>query len=85
MHINNDECRYPELDNLFKVEDVTDEVVGLLAEIPGHPNCAARSFWRLDHEPDIAVGKHCDKPYSCPLKLTAGSQYPARPSSRFPI
>jgi hypothetical protein len=63
MHINT-ECTYPDLSNLFTIEDIT-ELVG--DALPGIPERVAelRAMLALDFEPDLQIGQHCHKPYGC--------------------
>lgn len=63
MHLNS-ACRYPDLSNLFKTEDVTDEVrknylsiqpkVHEILTTVRHPNTS-----------DVDIGSHCFKPIEC--------------------
>lgn len=63
----NGECVYPDLSKLFKQEDVTDEVLGLLPDARER----LRDFKRLlelRQAPPIPIGEHCATPYQCPFK-----------------
>ena len=63
MHLNRD-CTYPNLDDLFVREDVTNAVEPLLPRIP----CQLETM-RTAHEgnrpPDVVPGDHCSSPYEC--------------------
>jgi len=66
MFINNQDCFYPELSNLFKIEDVTAQVDQVIEEIP-----QVVQDYRLvlaGPEPVISIGEHCTKPNPCSLK-----------------
>jgi hypothetical protein len=70
VHINNEYVRGEslELDKLFKIVDVTSVVQKLQSNIP----IILKEFETyLDdkvNEPDIDIGKHCNKPYECDAK-----------------
>src|SRR5262249_30442847 len=65
MHLNRD-CVYPNLENLFVCEDVTDAVTPLIEgvheEIGRQAEVLARSL------PVVQIGPHCSAPYICPFK-----------------
>ncbi len=66
LHINN-QCRFPDLSNLFTTVSVTKEVQALQKEIPE----ALNRFKRLldsKTAPDKEIGPHCDDPYECAFK-----------------
>ena len=65
MHINNEYVRYGDLDvdNLFRLEDITNDVLSLQADIP---NKLMAMEDMLNHDmPDIEIGAHCDDPFEC--------------------
>jgi hypothetical protein len=66
MHLNN-ECTYPDLENLFTRVDVTTESEALQEEIP---EAAARFLRMLEAAAasDVDIGPHCDDPYECAFK-----------------
>jgi len=66
MHVNR-ECVYPDLSNLFEIVDVTERVLELLPSVPEKVE-AFREMLATDEEPDIPVGRHCEKPYLCSYK-----------------
>jgi hypothetical protein len=66
MHLNRD-CAFPDLSNLFILEDVTDEVAKLLPSIPSRV-AELNSIIAHSSIPDIQIGKHCDSPYTCQFK-----------------
>lgn len=67
--INHDYVRQGDIDptKLFTIEDVTEEVsnyVGVVeSDIP-----KALAAMKTKEEPDIKIGKQCDKPYTCAFK-----------------
>ncbi|MFA5055599.1 MAG: DUF2779 domain-containing protein [Dehalococcoidia bacterium] len=66
-HLNK-EYIYPggeyDLQELFVVEDVTDDVREFLPDVP-EMLAEMRAALALSEPPDIAPGKHCSKPYDC--------------------
>jgi hypothetical protein len=65
MHLNK-ECRFPDLNDLFVVEDLTDVVEDELRNVPG---TIARLREVLEGPfPERGVGPHCRKPYPCPFQ-----------------
>lgn len=67
MHINNKSCVFPDLSNLFQRVDVTQSVRTCMQELP-HTLEKIRTLRQHRHAPDIAVGRHCNAPYSCPFQ-----------------
>lgn len=66
MHLNGD-CRYPDLSNVFVLEDVTravDEAFGNTGELV----TTFTEILQQDQAPAIPIGHHCTKPYECPFK-----------------
>ncbi len=66
MHLNRD-CRYPDLSNLFVLDDVTEAVTGAFADI----SALVTEFTGIlleDSAPDVPIGAHCTRPYECPFK-----------------
>ena len=66
MHLNRDGT-YPNLSNLFILDDVTDEVAALLPTIPNQVS-ELNSIIGSANAPDTPIGKHCDSPYTCQFK-----------------
>jgi hypothetical protein len=63
MHINN-QCRHPDLDNLFTIEDVTAEVLDWWSTIE-EDLVEMRRLAALVNEPGARVGRFCFKPDKC--------------------
>jgi Domain of unknown function(DUF2779) len=64
MHLNR-ECTFPDLDDLFVREDVTDAAEALQ---PALPELIAGQLRMLAGGlPEVAIGEHCSKPYECPF------------------
>jgi hypothetical protein len=77
MHLCRD-CEFPDLSNLFILDDVTPQVANLLPTIPDQ--VATFNQIIADSEtPDIPIGKHCDSPYTCLFKAHCW-QHVAEPS-----
>ena len=67
MFINNKDCVYPNMSNLFTIEDATDQVDQLMEDV--HSNVETfKTVLNGDIEPDVLIGEHCEKPYRCPFK-----------------
>lgn len=66
MHLDRS-CRYPNLDNLFEIEEITEAARSLWPEL--QPKVAEfHQILSQDTPPDIPIGRHCLKPYECPFK-----------------
>ena len=66
MYVNN-ECTYPDLSDLFIIEEATERVDSLMGSIPSDIE-AFRAILDAGNEPDVKIGKRCDDPYPCPFK-----------------
>lgn len=69
MLINSKECVYPDLSNLFSIEDATDQVNQLMDDVPSNVEKFKTVLNRND-EPQVLIGEQCNKPYACPFKET---------------
>jgi len=69
VHINNKYERADELeiDKLFTIADVTAKVLKRQVNIPIHLKNFTDQLAK-ENEPDITIGKYCDKPYECDAK-----------------
>ena len=67
MLINSKECVYPDLSNLFTIEDVTDQVNQLMDNVPNNVELF-KTILNGNDEPQVLIGEQCDKPYRCPFK-----------------
>lgn len=67
MLINSRECFCPDLSNLFIIQDATDQVNELMDDVDGNVE-TFKSILNRNDEPQVLIGEHCDKPYSCPFK-----------------
>ena len=70
VHINSTYQRGDtlELDELFTIEDVTDEVLELQINIPSILKEFETVLEDVSNEPNIDIGSHCKKPYECDAK-----------------
>jgi hypothetical protein len=70
VHINNEYVRGDELDiyELFKIVDVTNEVETMQSNIPSILKEFETYLSDKENEPNIDIGKHCNKPYECDAK-----------------
>jgi hypothetical protein len=77
MHINSQDCCFPDLSNLFVLEDVTIPVnarqtsISLLLD-------ALRLVLKQTSTPNIPVGQHCHTPYPCPFKTQCWQHIPEK-------
>ncbi len=65
-HINR-ECVYPDLCDLFTIEDVTDKVDRLMDDVPNNIE-TFEAILAEDVEPEVLIGEQCEKPHRCPFK-----------------
>jgi len=66
MHLNS-KCVYPDLGNLFVIEDVSEEVDELFKCVP--QNVAHfKEVISQEAEPDVVIGPQCNDPYECSFK-----------------
>jgi hypothetical protein len=70
IHINNEYIRGDDLDinQLFKIVDVTDEVISMQSNIPNILKEFETYLNDKENEPNIDIGKHCNNPYVCDAK-----------------
>ena len=74
MHTNR-ECVYPDLSNLFTIEDVTDRVNQQMDDVPNNIE-AFKTILDEDVEPNVSIGEQCDNPNRCPFKEYCWSDVP---------
>jgi hypothetical protein len=69
VHINNNYVREGEVDvhQLFKMVDITEDVQAWQDQLPSLIQ-QLDAIEQLSETPDIEIGPHCDKPYSCLFK-----------------
>ncbi len=63
MHLNK-ECRYPDLSNLFAIDDLTEEMRKHITEVPGNI-ARMKAVLNSKAEPTIRLGSRCSSPYEC--------------------
>jgi predicted RecB family nuclease len=68
---------------LLRFVDVTEQIAGLLPEVPDWVATALDTL-RIDDEPDIAVGPHCTDPFACPFLAHCSPPPPEYPVSTLP-
>ncbi|MDP1603967.1 MAG: hypothetical protein Q8M03_11960 [Legionella sp.] len=72
VHVNN-QYRYPALQDLFTVVDVTSEIMAKQATL--HPQIQKLQNTLQEQEaPDIDIGPHCTAPYDCVFKQNCWQQ-----------
>lgn len=67
-YVNNDFVRNGEIDlkQLFTLADITPQVAGLTRHVEEQVGEMFKTI-RRQHAPEIQIGPHCSKPYTCPL------------------
>jgi hypothetical protein len=71
-----------DLENLFKLSDITDEVRDFLPEIPAL--LGAMKAMLEDDCPDVQIGKHCGQPYECDFRGFCHGHLPDFPVTEIP-
>lgn len=66
MHLNR-ECRYPDLKDLFSLEDYSKEIINVLVEIESDIT-ALKDILVQKTDPSVSIGNHCEKPHPCSYK-----------------
>jgi hypothetical protein len=75
MHLDR-ECEYPDLSDLFVIEEVDELIWEELEAVPA----AAETFLEViarAKEPDIPIGDHCNEPYECQFKAYCWQSVPS--------
>jgi len=77
VYVNKDFVRHGDVDpqEFFIRDDMTDAVDELLPDVEDHLDQMA-DIIRLDESPEVAIGPHCDNPYTCPLHDLCWSYLP---------
>jgi hypothetical protein len=65
MFINN-QCTYPDLSDLFAIEDVTGRIEDRIATLPEKLKVLLATL-QGKQPPDLDIGPHCSSPYDCPF------------------
>lgn len=65
MHLCED-CRHPDLSNLFARTDVTTAARALLPGIPA--DIVSQLDMLAGAQPEVEIGLHCSEPYGCPFQ-----------------
>jgi len=67
IHINNNYIRDEklEIDKLFTIADISNEILELQVNIPMHLKHFKSQLSKKNIEPNIDIGVHCSKPYDC--------------------
>lgn len=78
VYINNKYVRDDtlEIDKLFTILDVSDEVKELQEDIPTYLAHFRKQLSNKDIEPEIDIGKHCENPYECDAKAYCWKHIP---------
>ena len=76
MHVDKENCVYPELDALFALDDVTWRVNDELAAVPAHLR-KIRAMLAQPTVPEVAVGGHCKNPNPCPFQAGCWQDIPS--------
>jgi predicted RecB family nuclease len=81
-HINN-QCEYPNLENLFTTVDVTKEVREVQPEIESKIKKLKKTV--ASDEPQISIGKHCSDPFDCTFKYQCWKDVPKQSIFDLPV
>jgi len=65
MHLNSD-CRYPALNDLFTLTNITDEAIAALPQVESDI-AAMRQLVAATDAPNAGIGRHCTRPHTCPF------------------
>ncbi|MCD6135291.1 DUF2779 domain-containing protein [Candidatus Bipolaricaulota bacterium] len=78
VHINNKYVRDDalEIDKLFTIANISDEVLEMQADIPTYLAHFRKQLSNKDVEPEVDIGKHCNKPYECDAKAYCWKHIP---------
>ncbi len=74
MHLNS-KCIYPNLSNLFVIKNVTKEVADSLSELRDKIE-KLQKVAEIGTEPKVAIGPHCDEPYTCAFHDHCWKEFP---------
>ena len=77
MFINNKDCVYPDMSNLFTITDVTDQVNSLMDNVRNYIE-TFKTILGEDIEPNVLIGEQCDKPNRCPFKTHCWKSVPKK-------
>lgn len=76
MYLNNKDCFYPDLSNLFEIEDVTGVVEPFKQVIEQHLGWCKSVL--SNPEPEKPIGYHCTHPVICPNKSNCWAHVPKK-------
>jgi predicted RecB family nuclease len=76
MHINN-QCESPNLQDLFTLEDITNDVMELIPTVENKARSLLQTVTKKT-EPKIKIGPHCDDPFECNFKDHCWMSVPER-------
>ncbi|MGB6017780.1 MAG: DUF2779 domain-containing protein [Nodosilinea sp.] len=76
MVINNQDCFFPDLSNLFTLSDITGQVVSLSEQLPHHLQ-QFREMLSGQESPEQTIGQHCSTPNPCPFQEECWHHVPA--------
>jgi len=78
VHINNKYVRDDalEIDKLFTIANISNEVLEMQADIPTYLAYFRKQLSNKDVEPEVDIGKHCNKPYECDAKAYCWKHIP---------
>lgn len=74
MHLNR-ECLFPDLENLFVSDDISEQVLQIFDEVESEiKNLIPITQSKI--APPVGIGEHCDSPYPCPFKAHCWKDFP---------
>ena len=83
-YINN-KVTYPELDDIFKTEDITNIAREFISTDLQKKLIILRKTVSLKSEPKIKISEHCDDPFGCPFKGHCWKNVPEKSVFDLPV
>ena len=72
------------LDRLFQMEEVTDQVRSYMAASLRSDLARMREILERSEQPEVSIGRHCTKPYTCPFYLHCRKDTPEHHIEQLP-
>lgn len=74
MHLNH-ECTFPDVDNLLKIIDYSQEIGPILENIDTDIQ-SLQGVLQSEQYPNVDIGQHCEKPRECPFNAICWKDIP---------
>ena len=75
MHVNSQDCAYPDLSNLFVLQEITAFLNPLVNQVATHAE-QFRQILAIDTAPERPIGDHCQNPNPCPFQAACWHHVP---------